>query len=181
MDARRRVPLCALAPFPNPESWGNAGHALNAVYVNSARSFYPCLDRTLWLPSCAKRDMSIAHPQHGAQDGLGSWLRRIQAHRSAHASSLRGAMERPDCALIVKASFNNTSRRITFPSASRCRLNAVFARVRQCGRDSRARPARLTQPPIDRSQNHLPLEHQVFISHIGTRMAKITTSCPKRT
>ncbi|GHJ88425.1 hypothetical protein NliqN6_4827 [Naganishia liquefaciens] len=38
-------------------------------------------------------------------------------------------MERPDCALIVKASFNNTSRRITFPSASRCRLNAVFARI----------------------------------------------------
>ncbi|KAJ9124266.1 hypothetical protein QFC22_001065 [Naganishia vaughanmartiniae] len=38
-------------------------------------------------------------------------------------------MDRPDIALVVKASFNNTSRRITFPSAAKCRLNALFARI----------------------------------------------------
>ena len=40
--------------------------------------------------------------------------------------------DRPDRPLVVKCAYDSTSRRIAFPSASKCRLTALRARVSEC-------------------------------------------------
>lgn len=40
--------------------------------------------------------------------------------------------ERPDRPLVVKCAYDSTSRRIAFPSASKCRLTALRARASEC-------------------------------------------------
>ena len=40
--------------------------------------------------------------------------------------------ERPDRPLVVKCSYDSTSRRVAFPSAAKCRLDALRARVSEC-------------------------------------------------